>query len=294
MSRLKMALERAKAERQESGVGADFGIGSGGGAEATEDLVPRVSQPVVTDGSAGDARQSDEAPPINYTRTKTVEISREMFHRNRIVAIDDEHPALDCIKLLRTQLFQRTRSRGWNTIQVTGFGPGEGKSMVAVNLAISIASDARQTTLLVDLNFRNPSIEQLLDLQTQNGGLKSYFLDGAPLPSLFINPGIDKLTILTAGGKITHATELLGSPRMESLIKELKGRYDDRYIIIDTPAVSLCPDPLVIAEYVDGIVLVARADRTSQESVKTAMERIPKEKVIGVVLNDAAHGELIS
>jgi capsular exopolysaccharide synthesis family protein len=214
-------------------------------------------------------------------------VSRETFRRNRIVAMEEMSPLADQFKLLRTHLFHRTRPTGLNAVQITGFSAGEGKSLVAVNLAISIARDARQTTLLVDVDFRNPSIHALFGLSPETAGLKQHFLDGRPLEDLLISPGIDKLTVLPAGGRIPHSTELIGSPAMETLVLELKERYPDRYVIFDTPPVTDCPDPLVFSEYVDAMILVARADHTRSDAVKAAMDLVPRQKVLGIVLNDA-------
>ncbi len=225
-----------------------------------------------------------------YTRTRVLSVSREHLKAGRIVAIDEHDPVADQFKLLRTLVFQQTRPRGWNTIQVAGFYSGDGSSLVAANLAVSICKDVRQTSLLVDLNFRNPSIERLLDLQCDIG-LKSYFLDNTGIEAIMVNPAIEKLTVLPAGGKIPHAPELMGSPKMQQLVKELKERYSDRYIIFDTPAVSSYPDALVFSEYVDAIILVARAGRTTQDSVKATVELIPREKILGVVLNDSKDPE---
>ena len=223
---------------------------------------------------------------VQFTRTRVMPVSRDTFRRNRIVAMEEMSPVADQFKLLRTHLFHRTRPGGLNTIQITGFSPGEGKSLVAVNLAISIARDARQTTLLVDIDFRNPSVHALLGLSPAPPGLKQYFLDGHPLEDLLISPGIDKLTVLPAGGRIPHSTELIGSPAMEALVTELKERYPDRYVIFDTPPIAECPDPLVFSEYVDAMVLVARADHTRSDTVKAVMDLVPRQKVLGIVLND--------
>ena len=87
---------------------------------------------------------------------------------------------------------------------------------------VSIAKDSRQTTLLVDLEFRNPSIAGIFALDTSCPGLTSYFFDGVGLEEILVNPGIEKLTVLPAGQRIAHASELIGSSRMEALIEELK------------------------------------------------------------------------
>ena len=138
----------------------------------------------------------------------------------------------------------------------------------------------------MDLDFRRPSLARILGLGAECIGLKSYFLDDTLLEKLFVSPGIRKLAVLPAGGKLTNAAELLGSPKMEALVKELKNRYTDRYIIIDTPAINACPDPLIISEYVDAVLLVAKSGHTTRESIKAAMERIPKDKVLGVIMNE--------
>ena len=273
MSQIKKALERAKAERLSLVNLRETG-------RETGEQKPEASE------------KSEE--PIHYTRTRVVDVPVEQLLKRKLVVLEERNPLSDQFKRLRTRLFRETRPRKWNIIQVSGFGPAEGKTLVAVNLAISIAQETRQTTLLVDLDFRRPSIGRLLGLSPEIPGLKSYFFDGVPLKDLFVNPGIARLTVLTAGGHVSHSTELVGSPKMEKLLKELKHRYDDRYVILDTPGVGVCSDPLVIAEYVDGILLVARLDHTSQKTIKAVMAHIPREKILGVVLNDASPKEIVS
>ncbi len=260
MSRIKKALEKAKAERM-----------------ALEKQKVLREEPAKV--------EKVEAP--KYFQTKVVEIPTEKLLHNKVVAVDEDDPVTDQFKLLRTRILSRTRAEGKNTIQISGFDTDEGKSLVAMNLAICMAKDTRQTTLLVDVDFRKPTVHKLLGLGENVRGLKSYFEGETELGELFINPGIEKLTVLPAGGRILNAPEVMGSPKMEALVKELKGRYPDRYIIFDTPGLNTCPDPLVFSEYIDAIVLVARSDYTSQESIKTVMNLIPREKLLGTVLNDS-------
>lgn len=259
VSKIKKALEKAKAEK--------LGL---------VQMVPPLRE----------IQEADAVCAAAYHRTNVVDVPLDYLLAHKIVTMDERHPATDPFKLLRTRILQQTRLKGWNTIQVTGFEQAEGKSTVAANLAVSLAIDTRQTTLLVDLDFRRPAIHKLLGLGSGIRGLKSYFLEEADLEELIICPGIEKFTVLPAGGSLPNAAELMGSAAMEALVKELKERYRDRYIIFDTPAVNLCPDPLIFSEYVDAIVLVARAARTSRESIKSAMDLVPREKVLGIVLND--------
>jgi capsular exopolysaccharide synthesis family protein len=201
------------------------------------------------------------------------------------VILDDTDYVTEQFKLLRTLIFNFMRPEGLNTLQITGFGPGEGKSLIAANLAVSIALDSRQTTLLVDLDFRNPSVHCLFDLGEAAPGIASYFYGEAEIEDILVNPGIDKLTILPAGCPTFQAPELMGSAKMEALVKELKERYPDRFIIFDTPPMDGVPDALVFSQYVDALILVGRAGFTTRESVKRAGELVPREKVLGLVFN---------
>jgi protein-tyrosine kinase len=267
VSRIKKALEKAKVLRLNQEIMEESGPPEPGGSK-------------------------DSSLTVYHSETKTIDIPEAELLKNRIIAVNDENPAADQFKFLRTLVFQYTRPKSWNIIQVTGFGPGEGKSMVAANLAVSIAKDTRQTALLVDLDFRRPRVELMFGLDHRTLGLKSYFFDDVPLEEILLNPGIQKLTVLPAGGSLMRAAETLGSTKMEALLKELRRRYRDGYIILDTPGINVCPDPLIISEYTDAIILVARSGVTSKANVVAAMDRIPREKVLCIVFNDARSNEL--
>lgn len=242
---------------------------------------------------------AESVPPLSrfgvsgpvYSKTKVIPVSPGALSKNRII-IDEDSRIAEQFKILRTLLFSRTRPQGWSTVQITGFDPGEGKSLIAANLAISIARDSRQTTLLVDLDFRNPSVHTLMGLGPQTPGLTSYFAREKSLEEILVSPGIDKLTVLPAGGRVPHAPELIGSPEMEALVRELKERYKDRYVIFDTPPMNGFPDALVFSEYVDSMILVARAGHTSRISVKNAVDLVPREKVLGVIFNSVKSRDL--
>ncbi len=232
--------------------------------------------------------KGSEAEALNYeySRTRVVEVDRKNFSQNKMAALEEDAPGATAFKLLRTRIFQLTREKQLNCLQITGFGVNEGKSLVASNLAVSIAGDTRQTTLLVDLDFRRPAVHSLFGLEPEAPSLASYFEENKPLEDILVNPGIPNLTLLPAAGGVPNPTELMGSSKMEALVQELKERYKDRYIIFDTPSVNLCPDPLVISEYMDGLILVARAEQATYESIEAAMDKLPREKCLGVVFND--------
>ena len=162
--------------------------------------------------------------------------------------------------------------------------PNEGKTTTAINLAISIASQVHQTALLVDMDLRDPDISRYLGLET-NLGITDHFINDIPLEELFINPGIKGLVVLPAGKSLAGSTEILGSPKMENLVKELKHRYPDRYVLFDCPYILNNPDALVFSSYVDGIIFVVQPDRTAKKRIQEAISLLDENKILGIVMN---------
>jgi protein-tyrosine kinase len=171
------------------------------------------------------------------------------------------------------------------TILVTSAFSEEGKSLIAVNLAITIAIDLQSHALLVDCDLRNPSLSRMFGLQEEKG-LSNYLMGEAEIPELLIKTPVDKLSILPGGGLQDNPVELIGSNKMKSLVQDLKSRYEDRYIIIDSSPILATTEPSVINKMVDGIILVIRSGETPRESVQQAMKMLEKDKILGVVLNN--------
>jgi exopolysaccharide/PEP-CTERM locus tyrosine autokinase len=167
---------------------------------------------------------------------------------------------------------------------VTSAVEGEGKTLTSINLAVSIARDVQQTVLLVDTDLRNPRVHTLLGCPEAKG-LSDYLIRDVPIPELLLNPGVGKMVVLTAGNRLSGSTDILGSPKMERLVQELKGRYRDRYVIFDCPPLLTVPDSLVFSSYVDGIVLVVEAGRTSKEQIRSSIELLDGRNILGLVMN---------
>lgn len=219
-----------------------------------------------------------------YSQTRNVSLNRKHLIERRVFSILSKNRVADQYKLLRTVILNKTRSFGYNTILVTSFREKEGKSLTSINLSITLATESRQTVLLVDMDLRRPSIHKILGIK-EGPSLKDYYLNNTPLKDILVHPDIEALTVLPAGGRMDNSTEIIGSYRTEELVREIKSRYPDRYIIFDTPALNNCPDALVLASYVDAVVVVARANFTSGEDLSSCMGLLKDRNVIGVVLN---------
>ena len=105
------------------------------------------------------------------------------------------------------------------------------------------------------------------------------------MKDLIIWPGVEKMTLISGGKTLEGSSELLGSPRMKDLVAELKTRYPDRFVIFDVPPVLSTADALGFAPLVDHVVMVVQAGKTPLPDVKKALEMLPREKILGIVLN---------
>ena len=185
---------------------------------------------------------------------------------------------------LRTKLLRLNVSDPPKTIMVTSAVEGEGKTFVAANLAAAIAHDLHFHALLVDCDLRNPSLSKWFGVENGHG-LSDYLVERGQLSELLMKTEMQKLSILTGGSAQEKPAELIGSGKMESLVHELKSRYDDRYIIFDATPLLATTEPEVLGSLVDGILIVVRAGVTPRETVKQAITSLDPKKILGFVLN---------
>ncbi|OPY85999.1 MAG: Tyrosine-protein kinase YwqD [Syntrophus sp. PtaU1.Bin208] len=278
MSKLQKALEKAKEERgdsfadfdrmqenpQESGDGSNLPI-----LKVLEgDIVPE---------------KIDRISP-SYNQSRSVSLNPEVMERNRCVAMFPTREEVEAYRVLRTQILNRTRETGDNLIMITSALPGEGKTLTAINLALIFAREFQQTALLVDCDLKKQSIHEMMGYESDKG-LVDHLVGDCPVSDLFVWPGIEKLTLISGGGTINESSEIIGSPRMKELVADMKSRYPDRYIFFDVPAILSGADALTFALLVDYVVMVVQADKTPLGEVNKAAQLIPREKLLGLVLN---------
>ncbi|MBA3017116.1 MAG: polysaccharide biosynthesis tyrosine autokinase [Proteobacteria bacterium] len=264
MSKIEKALERAKNKRDEN---------------RQETRLKVASEVAAAGGNA----------PL-YTQTKSVSLKNSHLEKYRIITHSGDSRTINSYNLLRTQVLQRTRDKGHNTIMVTSVVEGEGKTITAINLAISIAKEVQHTVLLVDTDLRNPKIQHYLGYGTTKG-LCDNILDKVPLSELLINPGLGKMIVLLAGKPLSGPTEILDSPMIKKLVQEMKTRYPDRYVIFDCPPLLTMPDSIVFSSYVDGIIIVVEAGKASRNQIREAIELLDGKNILGLVMNKGKEPE---
>jgi len=220
----------------------------------------------------------------HYSESRPVHLNPRVIAENRCLVYLDNLPETEAYRVLRTQIMQRTQGSGSNMIMVTSALPGEGKTLTAINLAFTFARQFQQTVLLVDGDLRKQSIHKYLGYDAGKG-LMDYLSGRASISELITWPGVEKITMISGGTPGRECAELLGSPRMKELVCDIKSRYPERYIIFDMPPILTGADALTFAPLVDQIIVVVGAGRTSMESVEKALQLMPKEKILGFVLN---------
>jgi protein-tyrosine kinase len=224
--------------------------------------------------------------PLVYTQSRTVVPSVRAMRAHRIVTTTQGGPFLEAYKILRAQILPRLQEHGWNVIGVTSPGEAEGKTVVAANLAITMAMDPNHTALLVDANLQTPEVHQLFGLE--NRGLADFLLDQVPFPDLLVHPQIDRLVVLPGGGPLQHSVEALTLPKMRALIEEMKYRYSSRIVVVDLPPLLNRADVLALAPMLDAVLLVVEAGRTTENDVGKSLSLLNGNiSLLGTVLNKA-------
>jgi protein-tyrosine kinase len=175
-----------------------------------------------------------------------------------------------------------------NRIMVTSSVPGEGKSFIALNLALSIAAERDHRVLLIDADTTRPSLSRLLQISGQFGLLDVLSQGGAGIGNGLLRTSVDRLAVMPAGVRRPHATELLASEAMARVVEDLSARYSDRLLIFDVPPLLAAPEPAVLASYMGQIIVVAEADKTTHARLKSALATIESCPVVRMILNKAS------
>jgi non-specific protein-tyrosine kinase len=261
-----------------------------------KDAAPEMNR---TDGRrvvmTGDSENATEIPksrkPVRegwispeYSKSKAVKIDFRKAARNRCVGFFRDLPYVEHYKMLRTQIQQRCGEKGWKTIMVTSVNSEEGKTVTAINLSVVLAREFEQTVLLVDADLQKQHVHKYMGYQA-SCSLVDYLERDVSLSDVIVWPGIEKLTVISGDNTVRDSTEILGSPKMSSLVTEMKARYEKRYIVFDVPPVIGHADAMTFAPLMDGILLVVKPGRTDLKDIVKTMNMLPKEKIIGFAMN---------
>jgi len=184
---------------------------------------------------------------------------------------------------LAATLHHAQAQTGLKIVMVASAMPGEGKTLTATNLALTLSESYRRKVLIIDADLRRPTMHQIFDIPNI-AGLNEALTAFEVLPSAFeLSP---RLTLLPAGRPNPDPIGILTSPGMRELVRSAGEGFD--WVIVDTPPVGLLTDANLLAGMVDAVVMVVAAGRVSYRVLQKSVEALGRERIIGVVLNRAA------
>lgn len=206
------------------------------------------------------------------------------IHPSMVTVLKPHSIEAEQFRLLKNNILFPEKGDPPRSIMVTSPSPDEGKSFVSTNLAVSIAQSIDEYVMLMDCDLRSPSIHALFGMENVEG-LSDHLSSAIPLSGLLKKTFIEKLTVLPGGTIPPNPSELLSSEQMRRLLSEVKARYSDRYVIVDTPPPSITSETNAIARVVDGIILVIKYGKTKKKEVEDIVDIYGKDKILGIIKN---------
>lgn len=183
-----------------------------------------------------------------------------------------------------------TKIEDGNLIMVSSALAGEGKTFTSINLALSMARERDKVVLLVDADVAKPHTSEMFGAPDEMGLLDVLENPDISVQSLILPTNVDSLSVLPAGKPRTHSTELLGSSAMEKLCRTLSQLSEGQIVIFDSPPLLQTSEAKVLSDLAGQIVIVVRAEETSQDAVAGALDSLDDGKAVNLILNQVRKG----
>lgn len=285
-------LDPANFPRTPSQVGPLMIVGSGGGIGAGLGLCLALLVHFINPALR---KPEDVANAFGFPVLATIPRYNTDLGRDHhlIVLQDSDSFVAEQYRILYTKLNDFSKEKGGKIFAITSALQSEGKTVTALNLAVVMAKDFGKKTLVLEGDFRRPTIplylkveleEGLVDILSSKSDMQTTMV---PVANTLVPFADDNLAVLPAVRRTQNSSLLLSSQRMRDLFDMLREQYD--FILIDAPPILPLSDMNIFEEVVDGILLVIRADSTPRGAITKAVDAIGSAKIIGVVLNDVRH-----
>lgn len=293
MSRIQDILSKAERDgtvRRTRSIGGEPGPGRPAGVAAPPPaaVAPAPPAPAWSADSTAPAWSPDaDAPPLMpREHVAPREAIATTLDPRLVAATASSSLAAEQYRALRTRIKRAENGRSIRTLVITSPGKGDGKSLTAANLALTMAQEYQQRVLLVDGDLRRPSVHRLFGV-SDGPGLSDILMGGATADEAIVTLPDHHLAVLPAGTLPSHPAELLGSSAMRRLLDTLRQRYDR--VILDMPPVAPLADLHILAPLADGVLMIVRAGVTPKPAIERALAGLDAGKVLGLVLNETGH-----
>ena len=214
----------------------------------------------------------------------TRDISTARVEPHLVAVTNPRSPECEEFRSLRTRILQAAERDNKRAFVITSVNMGEGKTLTAVNLAWLLAQTDGATALIIDADLRNPCAADYLGID-EDRGLSEVLTGETKLTDAILKLRPSGLHILPGGARREDVAELLSGPRFSRLLEEARQLFD--FIIIDAPPMGVFTDANVLISRADSAVLVVRAGSTRVSMVERLLEQLPRDRMLGVVLNRA-------
>ena len=276
MSRVDEALERAAAL-----AGTQPGTPLPSGNEFTPDSAADL-WPAETVVVKETMEQPGPTPVIEHLGTPDSTTNADEKLVSRLL----DNRSVEQYRRLAARLHLAQAQRGTKVVMISSALPGEGKTLTAANIALTLSHSYKRRVLLIDGDLRRPWVHELFNVPNVSGlndGIRSQ--NGQKVPLIRWS---DYLTLLTAGRPDSDPMSVLSSDRMRQIIAEASATFD--WVIIDTPPVGLLSDANLLAAIVDTVILVLQSGRTPFHEINKVVQTLGRESILGIVLNKVESG----
>jgi capsular exopolysaccharide synthesis family protein len=256
-----------------------------------------VLQPALTAVARHDEQglhpAGEPASLIEFSRIVPREARASVQRDNQrlISGIDDSDPVLDQLRSLAASLHQARTGRELKVIAVTSSVSGEGKTLLAANLALTLTRSYMRHVLMIDADLRRPNLHRLFGTPSQDGVRSALdsVRDGKPVSVLEVAP---RLALLPAGKPVRDPISVLASDAMQRLMAGATAAFD--WVVIDTPPVGMLPDVGLLSSLSDAVLLVVEAGRVRYDLVQRTVESVGSDRIFGVVLNKVPESDIVA
>jgi protein-tyrosine kinase len=238
------------------------------------------------DDAAADDNELPSVEPsvFEYEQTRVLDVPAATLTAARVITGRGQDHVTRAYKLLRTRVLQRLVAENWQTVAVVSPSGGDGKTLTAINLAISIASTRTHTSLLVDLDWQRPSVHTYFGYDPAHD-VCDYLRRERPLSDVLVNPGITRFCFLPCARPVPDSSEHLAD--LSPFVQELKSRYRNRIVLFDVPPLLSTDDALSFLPLVDCVLLVVQEGKTKAAAVEQSLGLIDPDRLLGSVINNS-------
>ena len=252
-------------------------------AEREKQIRPVQEEPLIKTLDIKSIEPKNDGPVLKDLAKEIEKFDLPVLAEESISVAESSSFAAEQFRKIKTHIF-RISPAPPRCILVTSTLPQEGKTTVTMNLAMSIAQELHKKVIVIDADLRNPSVYPRKFANKK--GMSDYLSNETPIGEVLKSFDGEKYVVIPAGAPSHKAAELIGSDKMKALIKGLRDLDEETFILIDSPPILATSEPLMLSEWVDGVILVVMGDYAARGSVKKAFGAIDPKKIIGIVFNN--------